>query len=96
MSMNFNWLIFSILFFMGLISYIINRKHLLCLLLSLEYMVLSIFIMMINYLIMFNNEFFFILMYMVFFVCEGVLGFSILVSIIRVNGNDYLQSFSLC
>nr|WCL18767.1 NADH dehydrogenase subunit 4L [Raymondia sp. A GC-2023a] len=85
----------SILLMMGMITYVLDRKHLLSMLLSLEYMILSMFILMIMYFNMFQNEFFFMMMFLIFSVCEGVLGLSILVSIIRMYGNDYFQSCNL-
>jgi hypothetical protein len=37
--------------------------------------------------------YFFVVYFFVFSVCEGSLGLSILVSIIRSHGNDYFQSY---
>nr|YP_010614737.1 NADH dehydrogenase subunit 4L [Dexia fulvifera]WAS35312.1 NADH dehydrogenase subunit 4L [Dexia fulvifera] len=85
----------SILFIMGLFTFVSNRKHLLSMLLSLEYMVLSLFLMLFMYLNMIYYELFFSMMFLVFSVCEGVLGISILVSLIRTHGNDYFQSFNV-
>nr|YP_010981200.1 NADH dehydrogenase subunit 4L [Aplomya metallica]WOE90330.1 NADH dehydrogenase subunit 4L [Aplomya metallica] len=84
-----------ILFFMGLFSFISNRKHLLSMLLSLEYIVLSLFLLLFIYLNMILFENFFSMMFLVFSVCEGTLGISILVSMIRTHGNDYFQSFNI-
>nr|YP_010730240.1 NADH dehydrogenase subunit 4L [Biomeigenia flava]WEG23055.1 NADH dehydrogenase subunit 4L [Biomeigenia flava] len=95
MSMFLNWMLSSILFFMGVFIFVLNRKHLLSMLLSLEYIVLSLFLMMFIYLNLINYEFFFSMMFLVFSVCEGSLGLSILVSMIRMYGNDYFQSFSI-
>nr|YP_009689704.1 NADH dehydrogenase subunit 4L [Uranotaenia geometrica]QEE94446.1 NADH dehydrogenase subunit 4L [Uranotaenia geometrica] len=87
--------IFLIMFLFGCISFILTRKHLLCMLLSLEFMVLMLFILMILYLNYMNYEMFFSMFFLTFCVCEGVLGLSILVSMIRTHGNDYFQSFSI-
>nr|YP_010239069.1 NADH dehydrogenase subunit 4L [Phrosinella nasuta]QTF74303.1 NADH dehydrogenase subunit 4L [Phrosinella nasuta] len=95
MSMVFNLVLPSTLFIMGVFSYISNRKHLLSMLLSLEYMVLTLFLLLFMYLSMLNYEYFFSMMFLVFSVCEGALGLSILVSMIRVYGNDYFQSFNV-
>nr|YP_010730266.1 NADH dehydrogenase subunit 4L [Ceromasia rubrifrons]WEG23081.1 NADH dehydrogenase subunit 4L [Ceromasia rubrifrons] len=84
-----------ILFFMGVLSFVLNRKHLLSMLLSLEYMVLSLFLLLFIYLNLINYENFFSMMFLVFSVCEGALGISILVSMIRTHGNDYFQSFNV-
>nr|YP_010374275.1 NADH dehydrogenase subunit 4L [Deroploa parva]QVD38897.1 NADH dehydrogenase subunit 4L [Deroploa parva] len=79
----------------GLIVFCSTRKHLLLSLLSLEYMVLCVFLSL--FLVMFNYgyEIYFSLMFLVFTVCEGALGLSILVSLVRNQGNDYLLSMSI-
>nr|WHN78741.1 NADH dehydrogenase subunit 4L [Panzeria anthophila] len=95
MMMILNWSLPSILFIMGMFIFVSNRKHLLSMLLSLEYIVLSLFLLLFIYLNMMNYELFFSMMFLVFSVCEGALGLSILVSMIRTHGNDYFQSFNI-
>nr|QUL58794.1 NADH dehydrogenase subunit 4L [Sarcophaga angarosinica] len=90
-----NWILSSILFIMGVFTFVSNRKHLLSMLLSLEYIVLSLLLLLFIYLNMLNFEFFFSMMFLTFSVCEGALGLSILVSMIRTHGNDYFQSFNI-
>nr|QOV03275.1 NADH dehydrogenase subunit 4L [Hydrellia maura] len=85
----------SILFIIGLFVFVSNRKHLLSMLLSLEYIVLVLFFMLFIYLNLMNYEMFFSMMFLTFSVCEGALGLSILVSMIRTHGNDYFQSFNI-
>lgn len=72
-----------------------KRKHLLLILLRLEFIVLSLFIIIYLYLRIYNNEYYFIMIFITIVVCEGVLGLSILVSLIRTHGNDYFQTFNL-
>nr|YP_010464271.1 NADH dehydrogenase subunit 4L [Lagria rufipennis]UUL71648.1 NADH dehydrogenase subunit 4L [Lagria rufipennis] len=86
--------LYLLIFLCGLISFGMKRKHLLLMLLSLEFMVLSIFLTLFLYLSMFNFEYFFSMVFLTFSVCEGVIGLSILVSLIRTHGNDYFQSFN--
>nr|YP_009939844.1 NADH dehydrogenase subunit 4L [Ectophasia rotundiventris]QNV49159.1 NADH dehydrogenase subunit 4L [Ectophasia rotundiventris] len=95
MMTNLSWILSSILFIMGLFTFVSNRKHLLSMLLSLEYIVLSLFLMLYIYLNIMNYENFFSMMFLTFSVCEGALGLSILVSMIRTHGNDYFQSFNI-
>nr|YP_010398706.1 NADH dehydrogenase subunit 4L [Hylemya nigrimana]UQK95125.1 NADH dehydrogenase subunit 4L [Hylemya nigrimana] len=95
MMMIFNWMLPSILFIMGVFTFVSNRKHLLSMLLSLEYIVLSLFLLLFIYLNLLNYENFFSMMFLTFSVCEGALGLSILVSMIRTHGNDYFQSFNI-
>nr|QLY89950.1 NADH dehydrogenase subunit 4L [Nanna fasciata] len=91
----YNWILPSILFIMGVFTFVFNRKHLLSMLLSLEYIVLSLFLLLFVYLNMLNYENYFSMMFLTFSVCEGALGLSILVSMIRTHGNDYFQSFNM-
>nr|URX54457.1 NADH dehydrogenase subunit 4L [Procryptotermes speiseri] len=88
-------LYFSFLFFCGIWGFSSNRKHLLATLLSLEFMVLVLFVVVYFYLCSFNYELYFVMFFLVFSVCEGSLGLSILVSMIRGFGNDYFQSYSV-
>nr|QNV49172.1 NADH dehydrogenase subunit 4L [Janthinomyia sp. PH-2020] len=90
-----HWIMPSILFIMGMFIFVSNRKHLLSMLLSLEYIVLSLFLLLFIYLNMMDYEMFFSMLFLVFSVCEGALGLSILVSMIRTHGNDYFQSFNI-
>ena len=84
-----------LLLFIGLFAFVSNRKHLLSILLSLEFIVLSLFLIIFVYLNQINYEIYFRLIFLTFRVCEGALGLSILVSIIRSHGNDYFQSFNI-
>nr|AXS64812.1 NADH dehydrogenase subunit 4L [Cleridae sp. 1 KM-2017] len=89
------FLSFIILFILGGLSFSMKRKHLLMMLLSLEFMVLSLFLGLFFYFNSFNYEFFFSMIYITFSVCEGALGLSLLVCMIRTHGNDYFQMFNL-
>nr|YP_009653365.1 NADH dehydrogenase subunit 4L [Gasterophilus haemorrhoidalis]QCG71497.1 NADH dehydrogenase subunit 4L [Gasterophilus haemorrhoidalis] len=89
------WGLPGALFLMGIFCFVSNRKHLLSMLLSLEYIVLSLFLLLMIYLNFMGYEYFFSMMYLTFTVCEGALGLSILVSLVRTHGNDYFQSFNL-
>nr|QOL00760.1 NADH dehydrogenase subunit 4L [Teleogryllus infernalis] len=80
-------------YFSGLWVYCSKRKHLLIVLLSLEYMVLFTFFMLMFWLGMLFYFMFFSMIYLVFAVCEGSLGLGILISMVRSHGNDYFQSF---
>nr|AYQ19080.1 NADH dehydrogenase subunit 4L [Agrilinae sp. 5 ACP-2013] len=81
--------------FSGLLVFSSKRKHFLVMLLSLEFIVLSLFflIMVSNYLFSYEN--YFSMIFMTMSVCEGALGLSILVLMVRTHGNDYFKSFSV-
>nr|UQS75799.1 NADH dehydrogenase subunit 4L [Heteralonia sp.] len=83
------------LFMVGVMVFVSYYKHLLSMLLSLEYIVLSLFLIIFIYLSFLSNEMYFSMVFLTFSVCEGALGLSILVSMIRTHGNDYFQSFSV-
>uniref|UniRef100_A0AAU7BAG0 NADH-ubiquinone oxidoreductase chain 4L n=1 Tax=Dendroplectron aucklandense TaxID=3073470 RepID=A0AAU7BAG0_9ORTH len=87
------WLIMVTMFMGGVFVFCSKRKHLLATLLSLEFIVLSLFLMLFNYLNLYSYELYFSMVFLTFSVCEGVLGLSILVSMIRTHGNDFFQSF---
>nr|ARH54347.1 NADH dehydrogenase subunit 4L [Cyrtanaspis phalerata] len=84
-----------LMFFIGMFVFCMKRKHLLLMLLSIEFIVLAIYLNLFIYLSNLNNEFFFSMIFLIFSVCEGTLGLSILVSLIRTHGNDYFQSFNV-
>nr|AML26341.1 NADH dehydrogenase subunit 4L [Hydrophilidae sp. BMNH 1274338] len=83
------------MYLMGILSFSINRKHLLLLLLNLEFIVLSLYMNLFLFLSIFSYEFYFSMIFLTISVCEGALGLSILVSLVRSHGNDYFQSFNL-
>jgi NADH-ubiquinone oxidoreductase chain 4L len=64
-------------------SFSSSRKHLLVTLLSLEFIVLVLYLSVYYYLCGLNYSLFFVVYFLVFSVCEGSLGLSILVSMIR-------------
>uniref|UniRef100_UPI003002162A NADH dehydrogenase subunit 4L n=1 Tax=Homaloxestis plocamandra TaxID=3133851 RepID=UPI003002162A len=93
--MMMNLIIVFIMYFIGNMIFVSKYKHLLIVLLSLEFIVLSLFFFMLMMLMMMDFNMYMLMVFLVFSVCEGVLGLSILVSMIRSHGNDYFQSFNL-
>nr|YP_010596261.1 NADH dehydrogenase subunit 4L [Alnetoidia dujuanensis]WAJ60480.1 NADH dehydrogenase subunit 4L [Alnetoidia dujuanensis] len=83
------------IFMFSMLSLVIIRKHILLCLISLEMIVLSLLMLVLFYCIMFNYSFYIYLFMMTFYVCEGVLGLSVLVYMIRSHGNDYINSLML-
>nr|YP_004841911.1 NADH dehydrogenase subunit 4L [Argynnis hyperbius]ADZ53474.1 NADH dehydrogenase subunit 4L [Argynnis hyperbius]WHM51480.1 NADH dehydrogenase subunit 4L [Argynnis hyperbius] len=92
--MNMSFLV-VIMFLLGNMIFVSKHKHLLITLMSLEFIVLSVFFLMMLYLMMINYNMYMLMVFLVFTVCEGALGLSILVLMIRTHGNDYFQSFNL-
>lgn len=89
------WLIIFFIYIVGNIVFVSKHKHLLIILLRLEYIVLRIYLILILYLSFIEFDIYILIVFLVFSVCEGALGISILVSIIRTHGNDYFQRFRL-
>nr|APC61751.1 NADH dehydrogenase subunit 4L [Papilio dardanus] len=89
------WFIILLMFIFGNMIFISKHKHLLIVLLSLEFIILSIFFMMIMLMSYIEYNMYMLMIFLLFSVCEGALGLSILVSMIRTHGNDYFQSFSM-
>nr|QHD26853.1 NADH dehydrogenase subunit 4L [Dioryctria yiai] len=92
MNMMFTMLM---MYIVGNMIFVSKQKHLLIILLSLEFIVLSMFFILLLYLNNIENNMYMLMVFLVFSVCEGALGLSILVSMIRTHGNDYFQSFNL-
>nr|AST23820.1 NADH dehydrogenase subunit 4L [Lymantria sp. AN-2017] len=89
------WFMFLIMFFIGNLIFVLKHKHLLIVLLSLEFIVLMIFFFLLITMSYVDYDLYMLMVFLVFSVCEGVLGLSILISMIRTHGSDYFQSFNL-
>nr|NP_112430.1 NADH dehydrogenase subunit 4L [Tetrodontophora bielanensis]AAK30949.2 NADH dehydrogenase subunit 4L [Tetrodontophora bielanensis] len=87
------FMVSGLIVFSGLWIFCSKRKHLLLTLLSLEYIVLGIFLMF--FVIMSSGYLFYSLIYLVFGACEGALGLSILVTMSRTHGGDNFNMFNL-
>nr|APX39479.1 NADH dehydrogenase subunit 4L [Chrysolina polita] len=85
---------FIFMFLSSSIMFIMHRKHYLLMLLSLELMVLSLYLNLFFYLSNMVYEYFFMMIFLTMSVCEGVLGLAILILMIRTFGNDYIMTFS--
>nr|YP_010757448.1 NADH dehydrogenase subunit 4L [Nephotettix parvus]WEU77791.1 NADH dehydrogenase subunit 4L [Nephotettix parvus] len=87
--------LFMYMYMFSLISLLMIRKHIFLCLISLEFIVISILMMIMHYSLMYLSSYYLMVIMMVFFVCEGVLGLSVLVNMIRCYSNDYLNSMIL-
>nr|WRQ18273.1 NADH dehydrogenase subunit 4L [Onukigallia onukii] len=86
---------FMYIYFVGIFSLILIRKHILLCLLSLEFIVLYLLYLIYCYCLMYSFSFYLYLLLMTFYVCESCLGLGLLVLMIRSHGNDYLNSLIL-
>nr|YP_009485756.1 NADH dehydrogenase subunit 4L [Reduvius gregoryi]AVZ00892.1 NADH dehydrogenase subunit 4L [Reduvius gregoryi] len=83
------------MFFSGLFVFCSMRSHLLLTLLSLEFLVLVLYLLFFIFLCCYGLSYFFILVFLTFAVCEGSMGLSILVGLIRGHGGDSVSSLSI-
>nr|YP_010384998.1 NADH dehydrogenase subunit 4L [Plagusia squamosa]UPL65008.1 NADH dehydrogenase subunit 4L [Plagusia squamosa] len=84
-----------VMIFCGLWSFISYHKHLLNSLLSLEFMMLGIFWLLSLQMTGVGMEIYSCLFFLTLTVCEGAVGLSLLVLIVRSHGNDYFKSFNM-
>nr|AFU50153.1 NADH dehydrogenase subunit 4L [Arescus labiatus] len=92
--MKIYYLLSIFMYLGGVMSFLLNRKHFLSLLLSLEFMMLALFLFLFFFIESSFFNLFFSMIYLLVVVCEGVLGLSLMVLMIRVSGSDMLMSFS--
>nr|YP_009525774.1 NADH dehydrogenase subunit 4L [Belzebub intermedius]AXS67628.1 NADH dehydrogenase subunit 4L [Belzebub intermedius] len=81
--------------FMGLISFVSSRKHMLNSLLSLEFIMLMLFCFVSMSFQNLGTETYFLSFFLTMAACEGSLGLGLLVSLVRTHGNDYFNNFSV-
>nr|YP_002922056.1 NADH dehydrogenase subunit 4L [Penaeus californiensis]ACB30099.1 NADH dehydrogenase subunit 4L [Penaeus californiensis] len=93
--LNFYYIVPVVSVICGLWVFVSKRKHLLNTLLSLEYIMLSIFWIMSLHLANIGHESYFVLFFLTLAACEGALGLALLVSVVRTHGNDCFSSFSV-
>nr|YP_009740455.1 NADH dehydrogenase subunit 4L [Salina celebensis]QID03182.1 NADH dehydrogenase subunit 4L [Salina celebensis] len=85
-------LIGFVVIFAGFWIYCSVREHLLSTLLSLEFMVLGVFIfLMLSFC---SGFYYYSLFYLIMTACEGALGLSVLIMMGRTHGGDYFKSLS--
>nr|WAK83074.1 NADH dehydrogenase subunit 4L [Janus sp. 1 GYN-2022e] len=93
--LTFFWSYLLILLMMSLMIFIKFNKHVLFILLSLEFFVVVMFYVWFIYFNMSDMGQFMSLYYLIFSVCESVLGLSIMIIIMRSEGMIYLHTFSV-
>lgn len=87
------FVVFFCIFFVGF-RYILNRKYVLIILIRLEFIGLILFFIIYLNLSNFGLETYFLMVFLTFCVCEGVIGLSLLVNMIRSHGNDLIKSLN--
>nr|UOX27615.1 NADH dehydrogenase subunit 4L [Pseudoregma panicola] len=93
--LNLFLLLMCLMFFLGVLFYLINFNHLLMMLLGLEYLLLILSLLFMFNLMMFIKQYFLLMIFFIFCISESVLGLTILILMVRMYGNDYLKSLMI-
>lgn len=83
------------IFLIGILGFTLNRKHLLTTLLSMEFVILVLFLFIYICFLRFDYELYFVLIFFTISVCESAIGLSLIVALIRSYGNDYFNSLNV-
>nr|AZL93343.1 NADH dehydrogenase subunit 4L [Megaspilidae sp. ZJUH_2016022] len=70
-------------------------KHLLIMLMGLEVLMLGLLMVLLNNYMLLMLNIWVLMYFMIFMVCDAVLGLTLMVLIIRFYSNDYLMSLNL-
>nr|QUL61659.1 NADH dehydrogenase subunit 4L [Orthopagus splendens] len=89
-------MMYFVCFFFSLVNLIFVRSHFFLCLLSLEFIILILFFFCYYYFYNFIFDFYFLIIFLVLSICEGVIGLSMLVFLVRSVGNDYLTNNFMC
>ena len=75
-----------------LIIFLITKTHVINRLIIIEYLSLIVIVSITLFIKLINLENYNILYFMILLITESVIGLSILISIIRTHGNDFIKS----
>nr|YP_010934916.1 NADH dehydrogenase subunit 4L [Lamennaisia ambigua]WKV28907.1 NADH dehydrogenase subunit 4L [Lamennaisia ambigua] len=92
--MYMNYYFFILLYFMNLFMFSFFYDYLMLTLMSLEFLMLSVLMLLMMNLMFLNLENY-LLYYLIFVVCESVLGLTLLLMLIRNKGNDSTKVLSM-
>ncbi|UUF92061.1 NADH dehydrogenase subunit 4L (mitochondrion) [Diaphorina citri] len=80
------------MFYFGLSMFFMFKKHILMLLLTLEFLVLIILLMLVNFLMNYMFDDMILIYFIIVMVCEAVMGLVLLTLLVRSHGSDYAKS----
>nr|YP_009365216.1 NADH dehydrogenase subunit 4L [Spirula spirula]ARJ60733.1 NADH dehydrogenase subunit 4L [Spirula spirula] len=95
MIMNSEFWLGIFIYLCGFFVLLFQWKHILNILLSFEILMLGVVFSFLLTWGLFSSDYSLMMVIVVFGVCEASLGLSLLVSLIRVHGNDYVNSLNL-
>nr|WCB99525.1 NADH dehydrogenase subunit 4L [Meteorus sp. 1 XHS-2023a] len=93
--LEYNFYLSLIYFFSSCLMFSFFYKHILLTLISLEFMMLNITYNIYLSINNINMNIYFISIFLTIMICESVLGLSLLIYLVRNNGNDYFKSLNL-
>nr|QUI76268.1 NADH dehydrogenase subunit 4L [Cloeon dipterum] len=88
----FFYIVVTLAVIAGILAFAKISNHIISTLISLEFASLSLYLYLFMLLNNYGAEKYMALVYLTLAACEGALGLSILVSIIKIKGNDYIKS----
>nr|ACH81761.1 NADH dehydrogenase subunit 4l [Nasonia giraulti] len=94
MTIFLNTYFYIIMIIMSMLLFVYLYNQILMNLICLEFIMLSLLMLLSNLMLM-NNSMIMVLFYLVFVVCESVLGLSLLIILIRSYGNDNVKLLNL-
>nr|YP_009002092.1 NADH dehydrogenase subunit 4L [Ricinoides karschii]AGL11954.1 NADH dehydrogenase subunit 4L [Ricinoides karschii] len=77
----------------GLISYVLKGEHVLIMLLSLEFMMLGVFLILVYFCVVMIGNDYLLLYYLCVVVCESAIGLGLLVGSVRYNRGDLVYMY---
>ena len=87
-------ILWGLLVFFGVCAFVSNHAHLLNSLLTLELLSAVMYMCIAAVFRALGAELFYLLFFLVLIVCEGVLGLSLLISLIHSHREDYFKAIS--
>nr|AZL93382.1 NADH dehydrogenase subunit 4L [Pimpla luctuosa] len=93
--MLFDYILSLYMFMITCFMFSYYYKHLMLTIISLEFIMISVFFNMFIILMVLESNLYLMIVFLTMGVCEGALGLSLIVLIVRFYGNDYMNSMSL-
>lgn len=94
-AINYNYIISIYIFIISCFIFSYYYKHLILTIIRLEFIIISVFFNIYIILIVLESNIYLIIIFLTISVCEGALGLSLIVLIVRFYGNDYLNSIRI-
>nr|QWT29511.1 NADH dehydrogenase subunit 4L [Cyamophila willieti] len=83
------------MFYVSLSNFFFMKSHLLTMLMLLEFMSITVLLMLLNFLSQFVYDSSSLVYFVIILVCEAVMGLVLLTLYVRCHGSDYFQVSSL-